>query len=250
MPKASEQTIDPKVNKAPNYDECGLLLAAVINGVTMHRINHLPDYLLGRYKIWRQTSFPESRDWFKKLADEGQHPRAMIIACCDSRVAVSGLFGQRTGELFVHRNIANLVPPFTPDGQHHGTAAAIEFAVKYLKVSHIVVMGHSHCGGVRGCIDMCSGNAPEFELKESFIGRWLDVLRPGYERIADIKDESKRQTALEKEGIHVSLENLMSYPFVHQAVEEESLSLHGVWADISDMDLEAYDGTNDQFVEI
>ncbi|MEJ6393204.1 carbonic anhydrase [Gymnodinialimonas sp. 2305UL16-5] len=208
----------------------------------MHRVRSLPDYLLDRYRDWKDTAFPENRDWFRKLADEGQNPRAMVIACCDSRVAINSVFGQRTGELFVHRNIANLVPPYTPDGEHHGTAAAVEFAVKHLKVEHILIMGHSHCGGVAGCISMCTGHAPDFDKKESFIGRWLDVLRPGFARVEDITDPEARQTALEKEGIHVSLENLLSYPFVKAAVDAGTLSLHGLWADIADMDLETFDG--------
>jgi carbonic anhydrase len=213
----------------------------------MHRIRSLPEYLRERYRNWKETSFPESRDWFRKLADEGQNPRAMVIACCDSRVAINSIFGRRMGELFVHRNIANLVPPYTPDGQHHGTAAAIEFAVKHLKVEHILVMGHSSCGGVAGCIAMCEGKAPEFDVQESFIGRWLDVLRPGFARIVDIDEPADRQTALEKEGIHVSLENLMGYPFVRDAVEQDRLSLHGLWADIADMELETFDGSVRRF---
>lgn len=208
----------------------------------MHRVNSLPEYLLERYKHWKDATFPESRDWFHKLADEGQHPKAMVIACCDSRVAINSVFGQRTGELFIHRNIANLVPPYTPDGNHHGTGAAVEFAVKHLKVAHILVMGHSNCGGVAGCISMCEGTAPEFDQSESLIGRWLDVLRPGFATVADIENPKDRQTALEKEGIHVSLENLLGYPFVKEAVEAEMLSLHGLWADIADMDLETFDG--------
>lgn len=208
----------------------------------MHRVKSLPDYLLDRYKDWKETSFPDNRDWFRKLADEGQHPKAMVIACCDSRVAINSVFGQRTGELFVHRNIANLVPPYTPDGNHHGTGAAVEFAVKHLKVEHILVMGHSNCGGVAGCIAMCEGHAPEFDEAESLIGRWLDVLRPGFATVADIEVAEDRQTALEKEGIHVSLENLLGYPFVRDAVENGTLSLHGLWADIADMDLETFDG--------
>jgi carbonic anhydrase len=208
----------------------------------MHRVRSLPDYLLERYNDWKETSFPESRDWFRKLAEEGQHPKAMVIACCDSRVAINSVFGQRTGELFVHRNIANLVPPYTPDGNHHGTGAAVEFAVKHLKVEHILVMGHSRCGGVAGCIAMCEGDAAEFDEDASLIGRWLDVLRPGYKSVADIEDPADRQTALEKEGIHVSLENLLGYPFVKSAVDAGTLSLHGLWADIADMDLETFDG--------
>ena len=214
----------------------------------MHRVKSLPDYLLDRYKDWKSHDFPTNRDLFRKLAIEGQNPRAMVIACCDSRVAIEAVFGQQVGEVFVHRNIANMVPPYTPDGQHHGTAAAVEFAVKYLHVSHIIVMGHSNCGGVRGCLAMCSGEAPEFELKESFIGRWLDVLRPGVARISDISDPVDRQTALEKEGIQVSLENLMGYPFVAEAVETGQVTLHGLWTDLAEMDLETFDGAIRHFV--
>lgn len=215
----------------------------------MHRVKSLPAHLLERYKHWKTHSFPENRAWFQKLAVEGQRPDAMVIACCDSRVAVGSVFGKRTGELFVHRNIANLVPPYTPDGEHHGTAAAVEFAVKHLKVQHILVMGHSNCGGVRGCLEMCDGTAPDLDKTESFIGRWLDVLRPGYAVVADIADADSRQTALEKEGIQVSLRNLMGYPFVAEAVDAGTLTLHGLWTDIAEMDLEIYDGEVRHFVQ-
>lgn len=214
----------------------------------MHRVKSLPSYLLDRYQHWKDQSFPESRDWFRKLATEGQHPRAMVIACCDSRVAVSSVFGQRTGELFVHRNIANLVPPYTPDGRHHGTGAAVEFAVTTLKVEHILVMGHSSCGGVRGCIDMCNGHSAELDDPGSLVGRWLDVLRPAFDRVADITNAVDQQTALEKEGIQVSLENLLGYPFVAEAVEADRLTLHGLWTDIAEMDLETFDGAVRHFV--
>ncbi len=219
-----------------------------MDGSEMHRVKSLPDYLLTRYKDWKETRFPENRNWFRHLATDGQHPKAMIIACCDSRVAVNSVFGQRMGELFVHRNIANLVPPYTPDGQHHGTAAAVEFAIRNLNVQHIIVMGHSNCGGVRGCIEMCTGNAPELEEQSSFIGRWLDTLRVGHDRVADIADLAVRQTALEKEGVQVSLENLLSYPFVAEAVDSNTITLHGLWTDIAEMDLETFDGTIRHFV--
>jgi carbonic anhydrase len=215
----------------------------------MHRVRSLPDYLLERYTDWKTHAFPENRDLFRKLAIEGQTPRAMVIACCDSRVAVGSVFSQQVGEVFVHRNIANLVPPYTPDGQHHGTAAAVDFAVKHLHVSHIIVMGHSNCGGVRGCLQMCAGEAPEFERTESFSGRWLDVLRPGVARIIDITDPTDRQTALEKEGIQISLENLLGYPFVAEAVDADQLTLHGLWTDLAEMDLETFDGSVRHFVK-
>ncbi|AHM03606.1 Carbonic anhydrase [Roseibacterium elongatum DSM 19469] len=213
----------------------------------MHRVKSLPQYLLDRYQEWKEHTFPESQEWFRQLAEKGQRPRAMVIACCDSRVAITSIFGQRTGELFVHRNIANLVPPYTPDGQHHGTGAAVQYAVETLKVQHILVMGHSHCGGVRGCIDMCSGKNDALLEKDSLVGRWLDVLRPGFDRVKDIEDASIREVALEKEGIQISLENLLGYPFVKRAVDDGRLTLHGIWADISDMGLETFDGAVRRF---
>lgn len=215
----------------------------------MHRVKSLPAYLRSRYEHWKQSDFPAQSDWIRKLAIEGQHPRAMVIACCDSRVAISSIFGQRTGELFVHRNIANLVPPYTPDGKHHGTGAALEYAVTVLKVEHVLVMGHSHCGGVRGCMEMCEGSAPALEDPLSLVGRWLDVLRPAFARITDVASPEDRQTALEKEGVQLSLENLLGYPFVAEAVDAGRLTLHGVWTDISDMGLETFDGTVRHFVK-
>ncbi|MBB06247.1 MAG: carbonic anhydrase [Pseudooceanicola sp.] len=206
----------------------------------MQHAKPLPSYLVQRFHGWRATTFSENKAWYKRLAEEGQRPRAMIISCCDSRVHVTAIFGADQGEFFIHRNIANLVPPYEPDGQQHGTSAAIEYAVTALKVAHIVIVGHSSCGGVRGCHDMCSGHAPELEEKSSFVGRWMDLLRPGYERVKDIADEDERVRALEKQAILISMENLMTFPFVKDAVEANKLSLHGLWNDIGDGELEQY----------
>ena len=206
----------------------------------MHYAKPLPAYLVKRYRGWKATAFAENRAWYRHLAAEGQHPRAMIISCCDSRVHVTAIFGADQGEFFIHRNIANLVPPYEPDGQQHGTSAAVEYAVTALKVAHIVVVGHSNCGGVQGCLDMCSGKAPELEEKSSFVGRWMDILRPGYERVKDISDYTKQRRALEKEAVLVSLENLMTFPFVKEAVEKETLTLHALWNDIGEGGVEEY----------
>lgn len=199
----------------------------------------LPSYLAKRYHGWKATTYKENEAWYHRLSDEGQHPRAMIISCCDSRVHVTSIFGADQGEFFIHRNIANLVPPHKPDGQQHGTSAAIEFAVTALKVAHVIVIGHSGCGGAKGCHDMCAGHAPELEEKTSFLGRWLDILRPGYERIKDIP-EQERMRALEKQAVLVSLENLMTFPFVESEVKSGRLSLHGLWHDIGEGLVENY----------
>ena len=216
----------------------------------MKNASALPSYLVQRYHGWKATSYSENRSWYRHLATEGQHPRAMVISCCDSRVHVTSIFGADQGEFFIHRNIANLVPPFAPDGEHHGTSAAIEYAVTALKVAHIVVLGHSNCGGVRGCHDMCSGAAPQLEEKTSFVGRWIDILRPGYKRVEKIADEDERVSALEKQAVRISLENLMTFPFVAEAVKEERLTVHGLWNDIGEGGLEYLDGKTDTFVPL
>ncbi len=210
----------------------------------------LPAYLLQRYNGWKATTYSENQAWYKRLATEGQRPRAMIISCCDSRVHVTSIFGADQGEFFIHRNIANLVPPYEPDGAQHGTSAAVEYAVVALKVSHLVVLGHSNCGGVQGCHDMCSGAAPHLEETSSFVGRWMDLLRPGYERVKDEPDEETRIRRLEKEAVLVSLENLSTFPFVQTAVEAGDLTLHGLWTEIGEGGLEWYDPRTNLFAPV
>ena len=212
----------------------------------MQHARPLPTYLIQRYLGWKATTYKENRAWYRRLASEGQRPRAMVIACCDSRVQVTSIFGADQGEFFVHRNIANLVPPYEPDGQQHGTSAAVEYAVTSLKVAHLIVLGHSQCGGVKGCLDMCQGRAPELEETTSFVGRWMDILRPGVETI-DSLPEDQQTEALEKEAVLTSLRNLMTFPFVAKAVEEDELTLHGTWTTIGEGGLEAYDPARGQF---
>ncbi|GFE64708.1 carbonic anhydrase [Litoreibacter roseus] len=215
----------------------------------MDGLKPLPAYLIQRYHGWKATTFAENEAWHRKLAEEGQRPRAMVISCCDSRVHVTSIFGAEQGEFFIHRNIANLVPPYEPDGDHHGTSAAIEYAVESLGVAHIIVLGHSRCGGVQGCYDMCSGNAPELEKKSSFVGRWMDILRPGFEGLPD-GSESERLEALEHASIRISLSNLTTFPFVRHAIEEGRLSLHGLYNDIAKGDLWALSTETDEFTAV
>ena len=215
----------------------------------MDQARLLPSYLVQRFHGWRATAYQENRAWYRRLAESGQHPRAMVISCCDSRVHVTSIFGADEGEFFIHRNVANLVPPCNPDGKNHGTSAAVEYAVTSLGVAHVVVLGHSNCGGVKGCHDMCAGLAPELEKQSSFVGRWMDILRPGYERIEHLP-VAERVPALEKQAVLVSLENLMTFPFVAKAVEDEMLTLHGLWNNTGEGGLEQYDPTKGGFVAV
>jgi carbonic anhydrase len=210
----------------------------------------LPNYLVQRYHGWKATTYAENQSWYRRLASDGQHPRAMVISCCDSRVHVTSIFGADQGEFFIHRNIANLVPPYEPDGDHHGTSATVEYAVTVLGVAHLIVLGHSQCGGVQGCIDMCKGHAPDLEKKESFVGRWMDILKPKFDQVSDIDDDAEQARQLERHAVITSLENLMSFPFVSAAIADGSLSLHGLWTDIGEGGLECYDHTEEKFLQV
>lgn len=216
----------------------------------MKNAKPLPSFLVQRYHGWKATSYKENQVWYRRLATEGQRPRAMVISCCDSRVHVTSIFGADQGEFFIHRNIANLVPPYEPDGDYHGTSAAVEYAVTALKVAHVVVLGHSQCGGVKGCLDMCKGHAPELEKQDSFVGRWMDILKPKYELVSDIEEPAEQSTALEKHAVITSLENLMTFPFVRDAVESDSLSLHGLWTEIGEGELECFDPDTGKFAPV
>lgn len=216
----------------------------------MKFVKPLPTYLVQRYHGWKATTFEDNHSWYRRLASESQRPRAMVISCCDSRVHVTAIFGAEQGEFFIHRNVANLVPAYLPDGEPHGTSAAVEYAVTALKVAHIIVLGHSNCGGVKACHDMCTGHAPELEKSSSFVGRWMDILRPGFERIKDIEGAEDQVASLEREAVMISIENLITFPFVKEAVNKNDLTLHGLWTDIAEGTLEQFDVNKQNFVKI
>jgi carbonic anhydrase len=203
-------------------------------------VKPLPNFLIHRYNDWKSNSYSQNKNWYKKISVEDQRPKAMVISCCDSRVHVTAIFGAEQGEFFIHRNIANLIPPFSPNGDYHGTSAAIEYAVTSLQISKIIVLGHSNCGGVNGCHDMCAGKAPELEKESSFIGRWMDILRPGYEKVKHILDEDERKEALGKEAVLISLKNLQTFPFIKDAIRKDELNLYGLWTHIGQGNLEHY----------
>ncbi len=195
----------------------------------------IPNYLIERFGAWRANKYEDSRAWYARLMSEGQRPRAMLISCCDSRLDTVSMFGAEPGDLFVVRNVANLVPPYAADHNHHGTSAAVEYAVTALKVAHIVVVGHSNCGGVQACHDMCSGAAPELDEASSFIGRWMDILRPAFERVKKKKlERAAALVELEHEAVRASIANLRTFPFVKDAEAQGLLTLHGAWINIGE----------------
>tara|TARA_B110000483_G_scaffold167087_1_gene197670 strand:+ start:18 stop:677 length:660 start_codon:yes stop_codon:yes gene_type:complete len=208
----------------------------------------LPEYLVQRYYGWKATTFANNKSWYHKLAEDGQHPRAMIISCCDSRVHVTSIFGSDAGEFFIHRNIANLVPPFKEDQDYHGTSAAIEYAVKTLKIPHIIVLGHSTCGGVHSSFEYFSGNNPNLYKDSNFVASWLEILRPSFEKIPSNLSKNEKLKSLEKNTVLTSIENLATFPFIKEAINNETLSLHGLWHDIGTGDLMFYDNKSSKFI--
>lgn len=216
----------------------------------MHRTKPLPGFLQQRYQGWKATVYAENQAWFSRLAKEGQRPRAMVISCCDSRVHSTSLFGADPGDFFIHRNIANLVPPYAPDGDLNGASAAVEYAVTALEVAHLIVLGHSQCGGVKGCLDMCKGDAPELEKPDSFVGRWVDLLKPKYELVSDIEDAEMQARAFERMAVVTSIENLFTFPFVAERHAEDRLSVHGLHLDIGAGILETYQASAGEFQQV
>lgn len=194
-------------------------------------MTHLPDTLLAGYRSFMGARYRSESQRYRELAREGQSPETMVIACCDSRAAPETIFDAGPGELFVVRNVANLVPPYAPDNEYHSTSAALEFAVQSLKVKHIVVMGHGRCGGIRAALDPSA----EPLSPGDFIGKWMSLVAPAAGAVAGntMMTQGERQTALERISIRYSIANLRTFPCVRILEEKGRLSLHGAWFDIS-----------------
>lgn len=202
----------------------------------------LPKNLLEGHLRFRRDIHARDRGRYEQLAELGQSPTAMVVGCCDSRVDVSLIFDARPGDLFILRNVANLVPPYEPEGKYHGTSAAIEFAVLGLNVPNLIVLGHSHCGGVAAYRQKVRDNV----TKEGFIGRWLTLLDNLEPEEADIFARGD-ETAFELAAIRASLANLRTFPFVREQENKGLLALHGLHFDIGSGELLSLDQDTRRF---
>ncbi|MFN4024392.1 MAG: carbonic anhydrase [Hyphomonas sp.] len=180
------------------------------------------DDMIAGYRRFRGGIYSEQAELYRQLG-EGQDPDIMLIGCADSRAEPSDIFNAAPGQMFVVRNVANLVPPYQPNGGLHGVSAALEFAVNILKVKIIVVMGHGGCGGVTA--SLTKNDSP---LIGEFVAPWVRLLDKARERVLE-SNPVNPQFALELEGIETSIENLMTFPFVREKVEAGTLELHGAW---------------------
>ncbi|WP_308911864.1 carbonic anhydrase [Pseudokordiimonas caeni] len=192
----------------------------------------LDQRLIDGYRRFLETDFERDRELYHSLAEEGQTPHTLVIACSDSRVLPQHVLGAGPGDMFLVRNVAALVPPFEDDAGYHGTSAAIEFAVTSLGVKNVIVMGHAKCGGV-GCV--ADGSVKE----TSFVGRWVRPLREWLHRHDDLipKNPTARARLLERAAVHLSVENLMTFPFIAERVAARTLNVEGLILDISNGEL-------------
>ncbi|EJF80082.1 hypothetical protein MCO_00299 [Bartonella sp. DB5-6] len=208
----------------------------------------LPERLLSGYRSFIKNHFSYKTAHYQQLALEGQKPEVLVIACCDSRAVPETVFDTKPGEIFTIRNVANLVPPFSPDNQYHATSAALEYAVQLLEVKHIVVFGHAHCGGISTAL---KGTCKSLSSND-FIGQWISLLAPTAQEVVGNKSLSvlEQQTALEQLSIRHSLKNLETFPWIKARKDQGILTLHGVWFDISSGELWNIEQETGRFVPV
>jgi len=206
-----------------------------------------PQRLLEGYSAFLNTRLPEEQKRFRQLSEGGQSPDIMVIGCCDSRVSPEVIFDARPGELFVVRNVANLVPPYTPDGAQRAVSAALEFAVQALKVKHIVVLGHAQCGGIRAFAEEGAPLSPG-----DFIGRWMALIAPAAKAVGPRGDMPMADylSRLEHASVVKTLDNLMTFPCVSILAERGKLQLHAAYFGVATGTLSVLDRESGQFVRV
>ena len=208
-----------------------------------------PDHLADRFRRFKFRHFAPNQDHYEELATYGQNPDTMIISCCDSRVDPDTIFNAMPGELFVMRNVANLVPPYETGGKFHGVSSAIEFAVMNLRIKHLILMGHSGCGGIKAALDQHAA----IETEAKFISRWMSMLSDARLSVLashQMSTQAERVSALEFEGIKSSISNLRSFPFVRELEKKGRLDLCGAHFDISTGNLSVLNHTTGKFYSL
>lgn len=207
-----------------------------------------PEQLVDRYRRFRHRHFDVQADHFEDLAHHGQSPEVMIVSCCDSRVPPETIFSALPGELFVVRNVANLVPPFEETGKYHGVSAALEFAVLNLRVKHVVVLAHSGCGGVKACLEKSAARQTESQ----FISNWMSLLdeqREALMRDYGLAPLAEQQARLERATTKASIANLRTFPCIQILEGKGRIALHGAHFDIATGGLEILNPSTNEFVK-
>lgn len=206
-----------------------------------------PKRLIEGYTAFAAGRLHSEQDRYRELAELGQSPEIMVIGCCDSRVSPEVIFDARPGELFVVRNVANIIPPYSPDGQAHGVSAALEFGVAALKVKHIVVLGHAHCGGVKAFATDAEPLSPG-----DFIGKWMQLMAPAADKVGPRGELSAADylTRLEHANIGNSLDNLMTFPRLRKLIDRGDVAVHGAYFGVASGELYVMDRASGEFSRV
>jgi carbonic anhydrase len=206
-----------------------------------------PQQLIDGYRAFLIGRLRHEQDRYRSLAESGQSPQIMVIGCCDSRVSPEVIFDSRPGELFVVRNVANIVPPYAPDERAHGVSAALEFGVGALKVRHIVVLGHAQCGGIKAFVEDAEPLSPG-----DFIGNWMKLMAPAAEKVGPRGELSPADylTRLEQANIVNSLDNLMTFPRLRRLIERTDVMIHGAYFGVATGKLSVRDPATGDFTQI
>ena len=187
----------------------------------------IPKFLIERYQFWKKNTFEDYKDTYHQASRSAQKPIAMIITCCDSRILENTIFGGSVGDYFIHRNIANIVPSKNNNKQNIQTLSAIEYALKVLKISNLIILGHSNCGGIeysyKTLID--KKNVGNFE----YINKWISSLNISYNKIPENLSENEKITFFEQENIKQSISNLREYEFIDKLINDNKLNVIGLW---------------------
>ncbi|MCW8915210.1 MAG: carbonic anhydrase [Magnetovibrio sp.] len=211
-------------------------------------MNAAIDKLVSGFKTFHERFFEENKELYQRLVTEGQSPKALVIACADSRVDPAIMLQADPGDIFSIRNVANVVPPYQEGGDvsYHGTSTAIEFAINGLGIKNIVVCGHAHCAGVKAMVSGQEGSP----VGGQFVPQWTSIINKGYE-LAKQKNPGAEGAELdrccERQSVLVSLENLMTFPFVKEKVDAGELEIHGWYLDIAQGELSRYNPNTDKF---
>jgi carbonic anhydrase len=204
-----------------------------------------PQRLIEGYSAFAAGRLQREQDRYNELARAGQSPEVMVVGCCDSRVSPEVIFDARPGELFVVRNVANIIPPYSPDGQAHGVSAALEFGIGALRIKHIVVLGHAHCGGVKAYAQDSEPLSPG-----DFIGRWMQLMTPAARKIGPMggtEDQTEYLKRLEQANIANSLDNLMTFPMLAKLIDKGKVATHGAYFGVASGDLSVMDKATGEF---
>ena len=204
----------------------------------------LPDFLINKYIDWKENIFQKKHDLYQNLEKKGQKPKAMIISCCDSRVDANQIFAANPGDFFIHRNVANLIPDLNINNTNHEITTSIDYAILTLKISRIIILGHSNCGGIDYAFNKFSDNNNE---SETSLDNWIQSIKFSYDKVDKSQSKTDAIKSLEKESIINSIKNLKNYKKIDKLILDNKLQIHGLYFEISIGKITQYDEISKKF---